>query len=541
MRTKVVLFFIIILASFLRLWQLTSLPPGFSADEATIGYNAYAILKTGADEYGTKVPLAFKAFSDYQAPFYTYLTVPFVKFLGLNELAVRLPSAIFGILTVVIVYLLVLRLFGFQLLALLSAFFAAISPYLIFFSRGAWQANLATFFITLGFYFFVVGLENSKYLPFSVLAFIASLYSYQSPRLLVPIIGVFLILFYWKKLWTQKRAILVSFILGLLFFAPIIFILSGTAGQARFKGVSIFSDPGPVNRINQLRGEHSNPNGFLSKVLHNKIQTFAIITIRNHLEHFDKDFLFFKGDPVGRQNVPEMGVTYLFDIILLPLGLIFVFRRGLLDKAKIILLWLAVAPMASAFTFQTPNALRAANMAVPLVIVSSLGAFWLFEVISKRNMLAKIFCFLLIGSILGFSVGKFLHQYFVHLPKQYGLEWESGFGKMINFVKENEDNYQKIIITNRYDQPYILTLFYLKYDPKTYQKVDKQESQIDNFGFTMISSFDKYEFRRINWQEDSKLKDVLLVGTAEEIPKNAPVEKEILFPNGQPAFKIVST
>jgi len=40
----------------------TPVPPGFNADEAAFGYNAYSLLKTGRDEYGTLLPLSIKSF-----------------------------------------------------------------------------------------------------------------------------------------------------------------------------------------------------------------------------------------------------------------------------------------------------------------------------------------------------------------------------------------------------------------------------------------------------------------------------------------------
>ena len=40
------------IGAWLRFAELDSVPPGFYIDEASFGYNAYSILKTGRDEYG---------------------------------------------------------------------------------------------------------------------------------------------------------------------------------------------------------------------------------------------------------------------------------------------------------------------------------------------------------------------------------------------------------------------------------------------------------------------------------------------------------
>ena len=112
MRKKVlVLALIIATALFLRVYKINSNPPGLTPDEASLGYNAYSILKTGKDEYGTFMPIIFKSFGDYKPGLYVYLTVPFVAILGLNETAVRLPSVFSGVFTVFLIYLISKELF----------------------------------------------------------------------------------------------------------------------------------------------------------------------------------------------------------------------------------------------------------------------------------------------------------------------------------------------------------------------------------------------------------------------------------------------
>src|SRR3989344_3648253 len=90
----IILILIIIVGGFLRMYQLHDNPPGFFADEASVGYNAYKIATTGKDEHGAVLPVFFQAFGEYKGPIQTYLTVPFITLFGLSELAVRLPSAI---------------------------------------------------------------------------------------------------------------------------------------------------------------------------------------------------------------------------------------------------------------------------------------------------------------------------------------------------------------------------------------------------------------------------------------------------------------
>jgi len=78
---KVVLIAIILIASVLRLYKLSFTPPSLYWDEASLGYNAYSILKTAHDEHGRFLPLTnFAAFGDYKPPGYIYAAVLQLQF-----------------------------------------------------------------------------------------------------------------------------------------------------------------------------------------------------------------------------------------------------------------------------------------------------------------------------------------------------------------------------------------------------------------------------------------------------------------------------
>src|SRR3989304_1265994 len=127
---------ILILATVLRFWHISQNPPSLYWDEVSLGYNAYSILKTGRDEHGKFLPFTnFAAFGDYKPPGYIYAAVPAIAAFGLNEISVRLPSAFFGVLTVLIAYFLARKIFENERIALFAAFFLAISPWHIQFSR----------------------------------------------------------------------------------------------------------------------------------------------------------------------------------------------------------------------------------------------------------------------------------------------------------------------------------------------------------------------------------------------------------------------
>ena len=241
------------------------------------------------------------------------------------------------------------------------------------------------------------------------------------------------------------------------------------------------------------------------------------------------------GDEVPRSKTPEMGQLYLIEIPFLILGLIFLFKENIFNKkSRIFLLsFLLIAPIASSLTFQAPSALRALPMVIPLSILISSGIYYLFNLIKNKKLfkvLSVIFAFIYI-----YFIGYYLDSYFIHYAKRYPFAWQYGFNQLVPYLEDQKDKYDHIYITNKYDQPYILFLFYSKYQPQKIQSEIKLTPP-DNFGFSTVLNFDKYNFQKIDW---SNIPANSLVVTSDEL---VPVEakKIINFPNGQPGFKIYS-
>jgi len=535
----ILLFLIVLLASFLRLWDLSNSPAGLNADEAAIGYNAYSLIQTGRDEHGQSWPVHFKSFGDYKPGFYFYLVLPLVKFLGLNIWSVRLPSALLGILAVWLVYLLVKELFKSENLGLLSAFFLAISPWHLHYSRGGWESNAANTFILLGILLFIKALKRPKLFTFSVLSFVVSLYTYHSARLVAPLLFIGLVIIYAKKIFVKKnlKPIIIAVAIGLMILLPLAKDFLGPAGISRFSGVGLLSDSGPFWRINELRGEHANPWGLMTRVLHNKLAAYGVAFGGNWLSHFNGNFLFLFGDVIERNRIPETGQMYLFDILFLVTGIYFFLKRKQ-EGWLVIFLWLIVAPVAAAMTFQTPHALRSNNMVFPLIIISAYGLWTLGKLLMNKRKIFSMIFYLFISLFIIWNSTRYFHQYYVHYPQVYPAAWEYGFDQLVDEVKDIEGQYEKIYVTDRYDQPYILFLFYLKYSPEKFQK-EVQLTPRDQFGFSTVRNFGKFQFGAINWDELKTKTNILVIGTPEEINTSATILKRIYFKNGQTAFLIV--
>ena len=537
---------IILLAGFLRIWNLNHYPHGFNADEAAFGYNAYSLIETGKDEHGQPWPINFKSFADYKPGVYVYLVLPFVKILGLNVWAVRLPAALLGTLAVFVLMFLVRDLFGEKKvtnpLSLLAGFFLAVSPWHLHFSRGAWEAGTATVFALIGVWFFLKALRYRFYyiLP-SVLFLIISLYAYHSTRLITPLLFIGLLVFYRKKIFLKinQRWILVTTIAGFLILVPFIIDFLGPAGLSRFSGLSIFSDTGPFWRINELRGQHADPWALSVRLLHNRYLTYGLVFFGNWLSHFNGNFLFILGDIIERSRVPETGLMYFFDILFVITGIYFLILKRP-QNWQLIIFWLLLAPVAAAMTFQSPSALRANMMVIPLVIISAYGAFNIFGWFKKRiKFLRVVFCLLLLVFI-PWNVGRYLHQYYVHYPQTYPFAWEYGFEQIVDYVEEVEGKYESIYMTDRLDQPYVLFLFYQRYPPSVFQK-EVVLTPRDKFSYSTVRNFGKYHFQTIDWENLKNRPKSLVIGVEGEIPPSAKILKKIYFSNGGLAWQIATT
>lgn len=560
-KNRLILIAILILAFALRFWKLSSFP-ALNADEAALGYNAWSLIKTGLDEHGNSWPIHLQSFNDYKPALYAYLTMPIIAFHGLTIISVRIAGAFLGVLTVLAVYLLAkemgksenFRKLGKNIFPLIAAFFIAISPWHIHFSRGGWEVNVATFFVTIGIWLILkwtniarakdyskFSLHSTTVLTLGVSAFILSLYTYHAARVIVPLLGIGFFVLFWKKIVGRWRSILAAGVVGLILVIPLVNDLAGPAGLSRAAGVGIFSDPGPLNEINEQRGEHSDLRGMSARALHNKPINYALAFAENWVEHFSGEFLFLSGDEIQRNKVPEHGQMYLIDLLFVVLGFVAVTR--VFDKRwALILWWLSVAPVAAALTFQSPHALRSQNMVIPLVLISAYGftysISW-FRKSFKSKYVYGVWC-AVCGFLILWGFSRYQHHYWIHMPNAYPFSSQYGVDELIRYVDQEGEKYETIVITDRYDQPYILTLFYLQYPPEKFQ-TDHELTAPDGYGFSTVRSFDKYRFHSVEWPATPDQYDnSLIAGTDEEIPAATNIVKTIEFPSGETAFEIVA-
>jgi 4-amino-4-deoxy-L-arabinose transferase-like glycosyltransferase len=541
---------IVALALFLRLWQLGNVPPSPDWDEAALGYDAYSIIHTGRDEFGKFLPVVLRSFDDYKPALYAYLSIPPVLAFGLNVFAVRFPSAVFGVISVISVFFLIRELFKNykfkDYLSLLASFFLAISPWSLQFSRVGFESNVGDTLNILMALFFIKGLKKPWLLFLSVFFGGLAIYVYQGEKVFTPLLLLALIMVFWKKLREiNKKYLTGAVILGILVVLPMVFYMIGNRESLlRVKGTSIFTYQTELLKTNTQKLERDlRSNNKIGLILDNRRIVYAKTIVLGYISHFDPNWLFITGD-ISRHHAPNMGLLYLFELPFIFIG-IYMLIFGEFEKTtkRILLTWFLLAPVPASVTVGVPHAVRTLNFLPTWQIFAAIGAVgMIYAILNIKYKILKIqikYLILALYTLFAiFNFSYYLNEYFVQQNYYFSQDWQYGYKQAIDVVKPMQGNFQKIVVSDKQpmDKSYMFFLFYLEYPPKNYQDIGKNSSG----GFASHQAFGKYEFRPIDWTRDSLDKNTLYIGNPDEIPQGASF-KTIYNLDGTPAIRIAKT
>lgn len=507
---------VLALAFVLRVVGLSNFPPGFTPDEASFGYDAYSILKTGKDQWGKPFPLVLESFGDFKSPLYAYLTVPSIATFGLNKFAVRFPNAILGVLSVYVAYLLAKKLFGKEELAKVAALLFAISPWHIMLSRGAFEANLTTFFLPLAVLLFL-----NKRFALAGLIFGVNLFSYHSAKVVTPLVLVATLIYsryYYKKYW-QGLAVFGVFLL-LNFYT---FTL-GAGARATERSIT----QGALEAAFPERVRSST-------IFHNKHFVVVDRFFTNYLTYFSPQFLFSEGPREGTYGmIPGRGALFWFAIpFFIFLRKVYYGKGESKREISFLLFWAmaAVIPAALA-TGVGYHANRVTAIMPALDIALAVGAVELFSWLKGRRILSYIFY---LTSIILFVF--FLEDYFVQSPYKIGKSMLSGNLEAAQWVAENVDSTRNVVVDKSLSEPHIYFAFAEAIDPTIYQEATKgwnYETWVDQIPEYTLG---RYRFEDIN-PEDIRSGSVL-VGRPEDFIWPVAAAETINYPDGSPAVLVI--
>ena len=515
---------LLIIAVFLRFYQLGNLPPGIMVDETAVGYNAYSIYKTGRDEWGVKLPLIFKSFGDYKPPGLEYTIAFLLNFFPLSTFLTRLPSAIGGLLMSLALFFLARKMYPRNKLFPLIVFsLASFSPWPFRLSRFYFEANAALGFFTVGFSLLAFNLlpplPNQKQKPkkiftkssFLGMIFLAiSAYYYMAHRILaigvaIIFVGVKALSYYWQNQSVKfvfrkmKKGFILLFIFFLLI-SPMLIQLFSPQGRQRLIQENQLARFGGELVVNDARKScylALNKNEKLAKICYvfwNK----PVVKIENilisYLKHFSFYFHFIEGDKLLAVS-PSLGGN--FSIFLVPffiLGFFFLTKKATQKKSFYLFLLLSflIAPIPASLVGE-PLIQRSSPMIPFILLIFILGFQALLEKISNKKF--KTVILLSFSAIWLFSTTKYMLHYFLNYTQSNDFLWRAQLPETIDVLNrmESENQYSKVIINDLYGEDFLLALsFYNQIDPQEYQENVKW-SKINEAGWLYPRRFKHYE------------------------------------------------
>jgi len=462
----------------------------------------------------------------------------------LNDFSVRITPVIYGTLTILFLYFLTLEITKSKTIALISAFFLAVSPWHIQLTRASFEASFALMWLILGILFLVKGIKNSKFFFLSSLFLALSMYTYNSARGFIPIFIFVLIVIYFKKVWQKRKDIFLPILFLFVLILPIFYFLFFGEGRARYKLVSVTDEAGLIPRIEERRNLSTLPFLF-KRLIYNRYTFVSFYVAKNYLAHFTPDFLFVSGAGHKQHHPQKIGQLYFIQAPFLLLGIYLLFKKK--NKYRwILILWLLTAFIPVSLTRDSiPHALRTLNAAPVYQILTAIGFYYAFSYLKSFNL--STFYLILTTSLIIFLYQFIKYQLYFYnqYPVLYSRDWQYGNKQVVEYIKENYSKYDLIVFTREYGEPHMFTLFYLNYPPSRFQN-DKNLVRFETYDWVRVLKFDKFYFPDLG-DEGTKVGDIrkefagkkiLFIATPDETPQGTSLLYSVDFLNGKRAFNI---
>ncbi len=463
---------IIAVGAFFRFFLIDSMPAGLNQDEASAGYDAWAVLHYGIDRNGNSYPVLFEAWGSGQNILYSMIDIPFIAVLGLNKLALRLPAAIIGTLTLPVFWRLSRKFKGI-ITGLFALLILALCPWHIMANRWALESNILPFFLLLGTYFAVLSIKKPKMLCLSGVAFALSLYAYGTAFVFVPffVIGTGIYLIRIKKLKLRSFLIAASVFLVMAF--PIILCnMINIFGWDEIRLFGIITLPKLVV---------TRQSGTMSFSVNNFIEFISLL-----INQQDESIV----------NVIDHLMFFYFSIPFSVLGVFFTLKNYKKSRYKILsgdfimLWWLIVALANSFFIHINVNRMNMAYLPVIYYSAAGIGGAIQFLYIHKKMIGKYAVTFVSIGLILWSFVDAAL-QYTSNKQYWYSVKFSDGFEDALSYAESLDHD---IICLSEFksNMLYIRVLFYQQISPEDFH--NQAEYFYPDAEFRVPKGFLNYRF-----------------------------------------------
>ncbi|MBR4706925.1 MAG: glycosyltransferase family 39 protein [Pseudobutyrivibrio sp.] len=374
----------------------------FMQDEAFSAYKAYSMVNYGIDSHGYHNPVYLETWGSGMSAVQCYIQTLFIRILGFTPIAIRLPQAILGCITLVFFYLLIKEI-ATREIAFWATVVLAVCPWHITMSRWGLDCNYYIGFITLAMYM-IISSRNVlwKTIVAAVVTAIA-LYSYASPWVVMPILvyGTIIYLFIRKEI-NIKSIIIFTVILGILVMPLFLFILVNMGFMDEIRG-SIISIP----KLSYFRSDDVKP---------------SLANIKTMLHYF-----WVQYDLISYDSTPMYGTYYLFSNVFLVIGLIKdIVKRN--RRAIIMWIWLLCGFIMGASieaNFEGLNILF-----LPLIYFIGIGIVFVINLFRSKKIIGSC----LIGVLYTVATVIFTRYYFTDYNEMIERVWPDGAQEVIEYA-----------------------------------------------------------------------------------------------------------
>lgn len=404
------LLLIIILAAFLRLIFLGTIPSGITYDELDYAINAKALYLNQTDISGNWNPLSLKTppFEYPKGETGYHIFAPIVGPLDFSLFAARLPNAIGGVILVVLIYLITQKLIG-KKEAVIAGLLMAINPWAIFFARTSYDTPLSVVFYFAALCVILYA-KNWKILLSIPLLFFAFFGYVGTKIILLPFtLTTALYANFWlthKKYQRFYIAVVFSALMFFLFFLANTFTTTDKTRTADL--LTPFSSAVEEEVLLRRQASLVSP---LTPLINNKLTVFSGTFLTKYLNAFSPDLLFINGEQTAFYFFRQHGFSYALDALFLLLGLFILWQKKRSVGIFLGALALIAALPAALSAIGTSYAIRAAMLFPLLVIFISVGV----SAFAHHKKYGKILTFILFFAYTIFTF-NFLHNYFYEQP-----------------------------------------------------------------------------------------------------------------------------
>ncbi len=453
---------IFLIAGVLRFWDLGNIPMSMSDDEVRLTYNAYSIWNIAKDINGHKLPLAFLVSGYAFNPVPIYITSPFVGLFGLSMFMSRLPFAIAGVATVILLYAIVCTLLRNHAIALFSSLVLSFSAWHLQISRFAYEGSFALFFFTLGvFLFLLIKKRKIGIAIITMLIFFIGFHSYSGTKLILVPIVLALVWYKLKELGYKQLVIVIFFVL--LSFTSFFFLAKTQDASKYGSGQFFFQDLKVASEAVELERRSSQAPEILKRLYHNKLTYWSKIFIDHYSYAFSPQYLFTSQEGSGIFSLWFRGQMYALEAPLIFLGLFYLFQK----KRRVfilLILFLAIAPLPSGLGLEPVTyTIRSSFMLPWLMVLVGSGIYAISYFIKNRNIM--IITYIIVGAFYLYLIGGYLNQYYNEW-KIYGAKYYSKADQdLALFINRQKNNKDKIVVDGISSASFLHYAFYNKISP----------------------------------------------------------------------------